>query len=203
MRFLTLGLLFTSACAFGGAPTEAAAPVSAGQAEAVFAGGCFWCIEADFEKLDGVISVESGYTGGTVEGPTYEAVSRKATDHVEAVRVVYDPGKVQYDKLVDYFFRHVDPTQADGQFCDRGPQYATGIFTSDPAEKAIAEKEKKEADKLLKGTVVTPIRDAGTFWVAEAYHQDYYKKNAAHYNRYRTGCGRDARVRALWGESTH
>lgn len=197
--------LFTwmlSACALGGS-TELAEPVKKGQAEAVFAGGCFWCIESDFEKLEGVIAAESGYTGGKIEGPSYEQVSRKQTTHIEALRVVYDPKKVTYPELVDYFFHHIDPTQANGQFCDIGPQYTTAVFVADDTQREVATKAKAKAQETLGKTVVTTIRDAEKFWVAEEYHQDYYKKNPAHYLRYRTGCGRDAQVRRVWGEAKH
>lgn len=200
MRMLIMALGMSSACAFGGS-TELAPPIEKGQAEAVFAGGCFWCIESDFEKLDGVLAAESGYTGGVIEGPSYEQVSRKQTKHLEAIRVVYDPKKVTYSELVEYFFHHVDPTQADGQFCDHGPQYATAIFVADDAQRKAATKGKEDAQKALGKTVVTTIRDAGPFWLAEGYHQDYYLKNPAHYQRYRRGCGRDARVQLLWGDA--
>ncbi|MCA9569032.1 MAG: peptide-methionine (S)-S-oxide reductase MsrA [Myxococcales bacterium] len=201
MRTLLLSALFVSACANAGGSTQLAAPVKAGQAEAIFAGGCFWCMESDFEKLPGVIEAESGYTGGKIEGPTYEMVGAHMTHHLEGVRVVYDPSKVSYQELVHYFFRHVDPTQTDGQFCDRGEQYTTAVFVKDDAERKTALAEKKLAQETLGKTVVTPVRDAAPFWLAEDYHQDYYKKNPGHYLRYRTGCRRDATVRALWGEA--
>lgn len=204
MRFLLAATLLSGACAMAaGGQTERAAPITAGQAEAIFAGGCFWCIESDFEKLDGVVAAESGYTGGTLEGPSYKEVGYGKTTHLEGIRVVYDPKKVSYDKLVDYFFHHVDPTQTDGQFCDKGAHYTTAVFVANDEERAIAQKAKDKAQKTLGKTVVTPIRDASAFWLAEDYHQDYYKKNPAHYQRYRTGCGRDARVQALWGSSDH
>ena len=203
MRIVVAALgLAMSSCAFGGS-TVLAPPVAKGQAEAVFAGGCFWCIESDFEKLAGVIDAQSGYTGGVIEGPSYEAVSAKQTKHIEAIRVIYDPAKVTYPELVDFFFKHIDPTQADGQFCDRGPQYTTAVFVASDAERKLAQAGKEAAQKALGKTVVTTIRDADKFWLAEEYHQDYYKKNPAHYQRYRTGCGRDATVRALWGSAAH
>lgn len=200
MRSLVFAALFVSACAYGGdEATKLAEPVEEGQAEAIFAGGCFWCIEADFEKLKGVFEAESGYTGGQKKGPTYKQVSYGATSHLEGIRVVYDPKVVTYPDLVSYFFRHVDPTQADGQFCDRGPHYRTAVFVADAEQRKVAEAAKAEAGTVLGQGVVTEVLEAKDFWLAEDYHQDYYVKNAAHYQRYRTGCGRDARVQELWG----
>ncbi len=178
------------------AGTIAAPPLAAGQAEAVFAGGCFWCMEKPFDVVDGVISTTSGYTGGAELAPTYEEVSYHRTSHYEAIRVVYDPAKVTYDALLQVFWHNVDPTRDDGQFCDRGEQYRTAIFTSDPAEVAAA-----EAAAQLGQTVLTPVLPATTFWEAEDYHQDFYKKNPTHYARYRLGCGRDRRLAELWGAS--
>ena len=200
MRTLFLSTLLISGCAMASGPsTELAKPVEAGQAEAIFAGGCFWCIESDFEKLDGVIEAESGYTGGTKKGPSYKEVGYGKTTHLEGIRVIYDPKKVSYEKLVDYFFHHVDPTQANGQFCDIGRHYTTAVFVANEEERKVASAAKKQAEKVLTGTVVTPILDASEFWLAEDYHQDFYKKNPAHYNRYRQGCGRDAQVKRVWG----
>lgn len=199
-RFLyaLLAVLLLSATAARSADGTGAA-VEPAYSSAIFAGGCFWCIEKDFEKLPGVLGAESGYTGGDQTAPTYEQVGRKQTNHLEGIRVIYDPKVVSYEKLVQYFFRHVDPTQADGQFCDRGPHYTTAIFVADDAQRAIAEAEKKKAGEVLGKPIVTPIREAAPFWLAEDYHQDFYKKNPEHYQRYRTGCGRDARIQALWG----
>jgi len=201
MRPLVLGtlMLFAACSAYGDDSTRLADPIQPGQAEAVFAGGCFWCIESDFEKLPGVIEAESGYVGGDEKGPTYKQVGYGKTHHIEGVRVVYDPKKVDYEQLVAYFFRHIDPTQTDGQFCDKGAQYTTAIFVKDEAEREVAVEQKRLAADQLKATVHTPIRDAKEFWLAEGYHQDYYKKNPEHYNRYRSGCGRDAKVAELWG----
>ena len=180
---------------------------------AVVAGGCFWCVEADFEKVEGVTEVISGYTGGRVKNPTYKQVSRGGTGHYEAVEITYDPDKVSYAQLMRLFLRSVDVTDAGGQFCDRGDSYRTAIFVSNPAEKAAAEAALAEAERALGQKVVTPILPAGPFYKAEAYHQDYYKKNeriltrfgvktkAEAYKRYRKGCGRDARVRQLWGDA--
>jgi peptide-methionine (S)-S-oxide reductase len=173
--------------------------VPPGGATAIFAGGCFWCIEKDFEKLPGVIEVESGYTAGKTPNPSYEQVSAGATGHTEAVRVIYDPQKVGYAQLVDYFWRHIDPTVKDRQFCDVGTQYRSGIYWANDAERKIAEASR---DALLKSgkfkTIHTELAPATNFWLAETYHQDYYKKNPVRYNYYRKSCGRDARVEEIW-----
>jgi peptide-methionine (S)-S-oxide reductase len=169
-------------------------------ATALFAGGCFWCIEADFEKLPGVIGAESGYTAGTKPNPTYEEVSAGGTGHTEAVRVTYEPGKVSYSQLVEYFWRHIDPTVKDKQFCDSGSQYRSGIYWQNAAERAIAESSREALVSSGKFKEIhTEIVAATTFYPAEEYHQDYYKKNPIRYAYYRKGCGRDARVQQLWG----
>ena len=194
----------SSARAGGGAATgtRAAAPIAASQADAVFAGGCFWCVESAFEGLDGVVSVVSGYTGGSEEHPTYADVSGHRTGHLEAVHIVFDPRRITYAQLLEVFFRNIDPTQSDGQFCDRGDQYRSAIFVSDDREREAAQAAKATAARTLGRTVVTEILDRGVFWEAEAYHQDFYRTNPEHYQRYRRGCGRDARLEALWGAST-
>ncbi len=178
---------------------SAATLAQAATASAVFAGGCFWCIEADFEKLPGVLSVESGYTAGKTANPTYEQVSAGRTGHTEAVRVNYDPAKVAYAQLVEYFWRHIDPTVKDQQFCDRGSQYRSGIYWGSDTERQVAEASR---DALLKTgrfkTIHTELAPASPFYLAEDYHQDYYKKNEVRYSYYRYSCGRDARVKALW-----
>lgn len=181
-------------------PTVAPAP-AAGQAVAVFAGGCFWCMEADFEKLPGVVSATSGYAGGAERSPTYEQVSSGRTGHTESVRVVYDPAKLSYETLADFFFKHIDPTQANGQFCDLGRQYRTAVFVANDVERQAVDKliAGYAAQRLLPGRVVTEIVPATTFWPAEEYHQDYARKEPSHYGRYRAGCGRDDQVRAVWG----
>ncbi len=169
--------------------------------KAVLAGGCFWCMESDFEKLDGVIEVESGYIGGNVDSPTYKQVSRGGTGHAEAVRVRYDPRKVSYEKLLDYFWRHIDPTVKDRQFCDVGSQYRSAIFYQNAAEEKAARASKLVLEKSGRFQhIYTEIVAAGTFYPAEEYHQDYYKKNPVRYGYYRFSCGRDARVEKLWGE---
>ncbi|HEX8569463.1 MAG TPA: peptide-methionine (S)-S-oxide reductase MsrA [Caulobacteraceae bacterium] len=165
---------------------------------AVFAGGCFWCTEADFEKMPGVVSAVSGYTGGSERNPTYEQVVAKRTGHLEAVRVTYDPSKVTYGALVTQFWRTIDPTDAGGQFCDRGATYRTAVFVSDPAQRRAAEASKALTQKRLGKPVVTEIRTLGRFWPAEGYHQDYARKNPLRYKVYRQGCGRDARLKGLW-----
>ena len=167
---------------------------------AIFAGGCFWCIEADFEKLPGVVDVESGYTAGHTANPTYKQVSAGTTGHTEAVRVTYDPQKVSYQQLVDYFWRHIDPTVKNRQFCDVGSQYRSGIYWQNDAERKVVESSR---DVLLATgklpRIETEIAQASTFYLAEEYHQDYYKKNPLRYAYYRQGCGRDARVQQIWG----
>jgi peptide-methionine (S)-S-oxide reductase len=177
-------------------------PVQTQYATATFAGGCFWCVEADFDKVEGVISTSSGYIGGTVAKPTYEQVSAGRTGHTEAVQVVYDPARVAYEKLVNYFWRTIDPTVKDRQFCDVGSQYRTGIFTHDAEQKRIAEASKAalEKSKPFKAPIVTEITAATAFFPAEDYHQDYYQKNPIRYGYYRGGCGRDKRLKELWGE---
>lgn len=182
------------------AGTDAAPPLEKGQAEAIFAGGCFWCMEKPFDKVEGVIRTTSGYTGGKEQHPTYEDVGYHRTSHYEALRVVYDPTKVDYAHLLEVFWHNVDPTQSNGQFCDKGEQYRTAIFTNDKEEKKAAQDAKKEVEKELGKPVVTEILPASTFWVAEEYHQDFYVKNPSHYSRYRLGCGRDARLQELWGD---
>ena len=182
-------------------------------ADAYFAGGCFWCVEADFEKLRGVGDVVSGFTGGKTRNPTYKEVVRGGTGHYEAVRIPYDPGTVSYGQLLHAFFRSVDPTDAGGQFCDRGESYRTAIFVRNSSERAAAEAAKAQAEADLGRAIVTPILDFDTFYLAEDYHQDYYKKDelvltrggpkskANAYKFYRNGCGRDQKVRQLWGSA--
>lgn len=169
---------------------------------AIFAGGCFWCVEADFEKLPGVIAAESGYTGGNTTNPTYEQVSAGRTGHAEAVRVRYDPQQLSYPQLLDYFWRHIDPTVKDRQFCDVGRQYRSAIFWQNESERKAAESSR---DALLASgklpRIETEIVAASVFYPAEEYHQDYYRKNPIRYAYYRQACGRDQRVRQIWGSA--
>lgn len=176
---------------------------NAAQKSAIFAGGCFWCVEADYDGVKGVISTTSGYIGGTAESANYKTVSNGGTGHYEAVKIVYDPGKVTYRKLVDIFWRTVDPTDAGGQFCDRGSSYKTGVFVTNDKEREIAVASKKRAEAALGRKIVTPILNATPFYKAEGYHQNYYKKNPVRYKIYRYGCGRDARIKSLWGNQAH
>jgi len=181
-------------------PSAAEEP-SGNRSVATFAGGCFWCMEPPFDKLEGVVSTTSGYTGGTVTNPTYKEVSAGGTGHAEAIQIVYDPSRVTYDRLLEVFWRNIDPTTADRQFCDRGTQYRSAIFYHDEAQRAAAEASKKalETSKPFEGPIVTEITEAGPFYEAEEYHQDYYKKNPIRYKYYRFSCGRDQRLDELWG----
>jgi len=169
-------------------------------AKATFAGGCFWCMEPPFEKLAGVVSVVSGYTGGTTENPTYEQVSLGGTGHREAVEVTYDPAKVTYGQLVDVFWRNVDPLDPSGQFCDKGQQYLAAIYWHDAEQRRIAELSLRNVKKRFSADVQTDVFPATRFYRAEEYHQDYYKKNPIRYRFYRAGCGRDARLKSVWGK---
>jgi peptide-methionine (S)-S-oxide reductase len=179
-----------------GAQAQPTAP-----AKAIFAGGCFWCMEPPFDKLPGVISTISGYVGGQKRNPTYEEVSAGTTGHTEAVQVVYDPKKVSYQKLLEVFWRNIDPTVKNRQFCDVGTQYRSGIFYQEQEQKRLAEESRAalEKSKPFKDPIVTEITLATEFWPAEEYHQDYYLKNPLRYAYYRAGCGRDARLKQLWG----
>jgi len=190
-----LAVLATSVAA---GPTR---PPKPGRARATFAGGCFWCMEGPFDKLPGVISTTSGYIGGSVQDPTYERVSSGTTGHAEAVEIVYDPAKVTYEQLLDVFWKNVDPTDGGGQFCDRGSQYRTGIFVHGEEQQRLAEQSKKdlEASGKIKKRIVTQIVPAGDFYAAEEYHQDYYLINPVRYKFYRYNCGRDDRLKDLWG----
>lgn len=170
---------------------------------AIFAGGCFWCIEKDFEHVTGVVDVQSGYTGGTTDNPTYKNHTKAM--HLEAVEIKYDPQVVSYETLLNIFWRSVDPTDEGGQFCDRGHSYTTAVFALDAEQKQLAEASKLKIEEagLLTKPIVTPIRDAAPFYPAETYHQDYYKKNPIRYRFYRRGCGRDRSVKALWGKEAY
>lgn len=182
---------------------NAPAPIPAlqpGQAEAVLAGGCFWCLESDFDKLTGVVHTTSGYAGGSTANPSYREVGAGSTGHAEVVRVVYDTTALSYEAVVDYFLHHIDPTDGDGQFCDRGDHYRSGIFPVDAAQRATAQAaiDALSASGVLPGPVRTKVEATATFTAAENYHQDYHDTNPARYYPYRMGCGRDARVAKVW-----
>jgi len=197
MMAVVLGLSGQAAAA-----TDAATPA---YETATFAGGCFWCMEAPFDKLEGVISTTSGYTGGHKKNPTYKEVSHGGTGHAEAVQIVYDPEKVSYTKLLDVFWHNVDPTNAHGQFCDNGDQYRSEIFYHNEEQRrlAVASEQELEKHKPFAAPIVTRIEPASTFYPAEDYHQNYYQKNPIRYKYYRYSCGRDQRLEKLWGENSH
>jgi peptide-methionine (S)-S-oxide reductase len=202
-RLVSFASLFLALASAGNGtaaqPKTAAQTPSIQPATAIFAGGCFWCLEADFEKLPGVVEAESGYTGGQLKNPTYEQVSHGGSGHAESVRVYYDPQKVTYQQLLEYFWHHIDPTVQDRQFCDVGAQYRTAIFYQDPAQREAAEASLAALQKSGRfGHIYTEVVPAGQFYVAEDYHQDYYKKNPIRYSFYRRSCGRDARVEQVW-----
>jgi peptide-methionine (S)-S-oxide reductase len=180
------------------AQTAQAPASSKGLATATFAAGCFWCTEADFDKVPGVVSTTSGYTGGTTKNPTYQQVSAGVTGHAEAVEIAYDPSKVTYEQLLDHYWKNVDPLTPDRQFCDVGSQYRPAIFYHDEAQKRAADASKARVQKQFKEPVVVQIVPAGPFYRAEEYHQDYYKHNEVRYKYYRFGCGRDRRLQLLW-----
>ena len=199
MAFASVGLLlFASAASAQGGGVATPGPVLE---KATFAGGCFWCMEPAFDKLDGVKSVISGYTGGRKENPTYEEVSSGSTGHAESIEITYDPAVVSYSRLLDVFWRNIDPTVKDRQFCDAGTQYRSAIFYHGEEQKRLAEASKKalEQSRRFPGPIYTEIAPATTFYAAEEYHQKYYQKNPIRYKYYRYGCGRDQRLKELWG----
>jgi peptide-methionine (S)-S-oxide reductase len=198
-----LGVAVAMAFAAHGHAQTAKPSAQPATAKATFAGGCFWCMEPPYDKLPGVISTTSGYMGGKTKNPTYESISSGMTGHAEVVQIEYDPSKVSYATLVETFWRNVDPTQRDGQFCDHGSQYRTAIFYHNDEQKRVAEASRAalQKNKPFKGDIVTELAPAPEFYRAEEYHQDFYKKNPTRYKLYRTGCGRDARLQALWGKS--
>ena len=203
VALLSLGV---GATVFGEASVPVGEPEAAGPPEnaarATFAGGCFWCLEAPFDELDGVFETTSGYTGGRVENPSYEQVSRGGTGHTEAVQVTYDPARVLYEKLLEVFWRNIDPTDAMGQFCDKGSQYRSGIYWHDAEQRRLAERSRAEFVEQVRfdAPIATEIVEAGAFYPAEDYHQNYYQKNPIRYRFYRTGCERDRRLREVWGD---
>jgi len=184
------------------APKAARSPATSPSnlATAIFAGGCFWCMEKPFDEIPGVVATTSGYTGGTLANPTYEQVGRGGTGHFEAVKIIYDPAKVSYQKLLDTYWRQVDPFDAFGQFCDKGETYLPAIFYANDSEKKAAEAAREVLYARFKKPIVVQILPAKAFYDAEGYHQDYYQKNPLRYAYYRNGCGRDARLRAVWGQ---
>jgi len=195
---VALALLASATCRAEQAAPATPAPATA---SAVFAGGCFWCMEPPFDALDGVVSTTSGFTGGSVANPSYEQVSAGGTGHVEAVQIVYDPKRIGYEKLLEVYWRNVDALDDGGQFCDRGESYRSAIFVHDAEERRLAEESKRAIGERLGRPVATQIRDAAPFYPAEEYHQDYYRKNPIRYRFYRGRCGRDARLKELWGEA--
>ncbi len=204
MRLLLALLFFTPPLLRAestGAESTAAKPMHNSTAVAIFAGGCFWCMEPPYDEIDGVVSTTSGYIGGHRENPTYEEVSSGRTGHTEAVKVVYDPAKVSYAELLDIFWVNIDPVTPNAQFCDRGSQYRSGIFylDEDQARQARATRDAIAASDRFDQPIVTEITAASTFYPAEDYHQDYYLKNPFRYKYYRTSCGRDFRLKKLWG----
>lgn len=202
-RRLILAALLLAACGQGGADSADAAQARvrrpANAQTALFAGGCFWSTESDIEHVPGVIEAVSGFAGGRTANPTYAQVSAGGTGHLEAVRVVFDPARISYAQLARRFLRTIDPTDGGGQFCDRGDNYRTAIFALNPAQRREAQAAVAEANRALRGRVVTPVRGPAAFYPAEAEHQDFARRNPGYYGRYRTGCGRDARLRAVWG----
>ena len=205
-KTICLALSLTLSSIFSLTPTEIKAQKAPAEtATAIVAGGCFWCVEADFDKVPGVLSTVSGYIGGKTKNPTYQSVSKTETGHYEAVKITYDPKKISYEKLIHIFWRTVDPTDPTGQFCDKGSSYRTAIFALNKQQKTIADASKKneQTSGKLKGQIVTPILNAAPFYKAEAYHQNYYQRNKWRYAYYRTSCGRDRRVKALWGKEAY
>jgi peptide-methionine (S)-S-oxide reductase len=180
---------------------SAAVAAKPGLQKATFAGGCFWCVEADFDKVPGVMSTTSGYTGGRVTNPTYDQVSRGGTGHAEAVEILFDPAVVSYEQLLDHFWRNVDPFVAHRQFCDVGDQYRPEVFVHSDAQRAAAEASRQRVQSRFKQPVVVKVTPAATFYQAEAYHQDYHNTHSVQYRFYRWTCGRDARLRQIWGDS--
>ena len=189
-----------AAAAFGLGAAAAPGVAAAATESAVFAGGCFWCVEEAFDTVPGVIATTSGYTGGTVENPTYQQVTSDTTGHYEAVKVEYDPAKVTYEQLLNTFWRNVDPFDAAGQFCDKGSSYKAAIFTGSDAERQAAESTRAEIAEQFDKTIATEIAAEQTFYPAEDYHQDYYQKNPAQYKYYKWGCGRAQRLEEIWGK---
>ena len=206
LLLLGIAAIFFDACGSRPTDTPVAAnritdPEAPGYAQATFAGGCFWCMEPPFDKLDGVVATISGYTAGETANPTYEQVSAGGTGHTEAVRILYDPSRISYEDLLEVYWRNVDPVDAEGQFCDRGTQYRSGVYTHGPEQHALALASRERVQQTLQQNIVTEVIPATAFYAAEGYHQDYYEKNPLRYKYYRNGCGRDRRLQELWGAS--
>ena len=201
--FILVAVLLLAAATVLAAPAGEKGTGGRGSETATFAGGCFWCMQPPFDKLDGVIATTVGYTGGSRKNPTYEEVSAGVTGHAESVEVRYDPARVSYARLLEVFWHNVDPLAVNRQFCDRGNQYRTAIFYHDATQRRLAEESKAALEKSRGWKVATEIVPAGTFYAAEEYHQKYYKKNPVRYDFYRWNCGRDARLQELWGTSGH
>ena len=202
IKKLLLTALLLAACGQSTADTADAAQrrPHANTQTALFAGGCFWSAERDIEAVPGVIAAVSGFAGGRVANPSYAQVVRGGTGHLEVVEVAFDPARISYRQLARRFLRTIDPTDAGGQYCDRGEQYRTAIFALNPGQRREALAAVAEANRILRGRVVTPVRGAAPFYPAEAYHQDYARRNSLRYGLYRRGCGKDARLRAVWGD---
>lgn len=198
LQAVCTGMLMSAAVATS---AQGTAPAAKPNAVAVLAGGCFWCVESDFDKVPGVLSTTSGYIGGKTANPTYEQVSSNGTGHAEAVKIVFDPAKISYEKLLEVFWRSIDPTVKNRQFCDSGTPYRSAIFAQDDEQLKIAKASRMalEKSKPFKEAIVTEIELVTRFYPAEEYHQDYYKKNPIRYQYYRSSCGRDARLKQLWG----
>lgn len=199
MRGLSIALIMIAGLLGTGPALAADSPKSV----AIFAGGCFWCVESDFDSVPGVLETVSGFTGGTTPNPTYMQVVRKGTGHREALRIVFNPEQVTYKQLLVSFWRSIDPTDAGGQFCDRGEPYTTAVFVLDSEQRQLAEETKAAAEKALGQKIATTIEDAGEFYPAEEYHQDYHNKNPLQYSLYRWRCGRNAQVEAIWGDAAY
>lgn len=198
-RFLVILATITGVLVMAGDVSAQEAAQQTQQARAVFAGGCFWCMQPPFDKTEGVLKTTVGYTGGHVENPTYEQVSGGGTGHFEAIEIVYDPVRVRYEDLLKIFWRNIDPLDAEGQFCDRGDSYKSAIFYLDDAQKTAAEASAGQMKGALKAKVATQIVPSSVFYPAEDYHQSYYRKNPIRYKYYRHNCGRDKRLKAIWG----
>ncbi len=202
LQLLCIAAITFSASGFAAAQAQTGPGAKPVTAKATFAGGCFWCMEEAYDKVPGVIATVSGYMGGQSKNPTYEQIGTGRTGHAEVVQVEYDPAKISYAKLLEVFWRNIDPTQKNAQFCDQGSQYRSGVFYQDEEQKRLAEASRLalQKNKPFRGEIVTEITQATQFYAAEGYHQDYHLKNPARYKFYKSGCGREARLQQLWGK---